>query len=353
MVRRDLLESEKRVLCGIVQDPLFSDRELSKKLGMKKTTVTAIRRRLQQEDYFRSVQVPSFEKLGFEMLVVAFGTLSSVPPFDEKIALARPVVESPEFIYALLEPRQDLLIQVSRDYTSAMANIQALEEKYRERGYMEGGYQVVVFPFDLSDVLNLFDFYPLLSRMFWSEKGRPHHEPVLGQMRSTRLRAKEKETLKAIVENPELSDVQLSESLGISRMTIGKARRRFADEGLIIPRKMPNLGNLGIELLVLTHGSFHPRLEEGLKYYVPSLLETAGTTIFSILNKNKALGISAFSSYHEYKKQTDIFAEAYREQEVFSRPPTRVIFSLTGAHLLKDHEYGPLVNSAFGPELRL
>jgi len=348
MVRRDLLESEKRVLCGIVQDPLFSDRELSKKLDMKKSTVTAIRRRLQRENYFRSVQVPSFEKLGFEMLVVAFGTLSSVPPFDEKIALARPVIESPEFTYALMEPRQDLLIQVSRHYTNAMANIRALEEKYRERGYMEEGHQVVVFPFDLSDVPNLFDFHPLLSRMFWSEKRQAQVEPVLGQMRSTRLRTKEKETLRAMVENPELNDVQLSETLGISRMTIGKARRRFADEGLLIPRKIPNLGNLGIELLVLTYGSFHPRLEEGLKYYVPSLLETAGTTIFSALNRNEALGISAFSSYQEYKKQTDIFAQAYREQEIFSRPPTRVIFSLAGARLLKDHEYGPLVSSAFG-----
>ncbi|MFQ5885017.1 MAG: hypothetical protein ACE5IO_07945 [Thermoplasmata archaeon] len=346
MGRRPILESEKKVLCGIVQDPDSSDKGLSRRLGIKKTTVTAIRRRLERGKFLRDVKVPAFQKLGFEMLVVSFGTLSSVPPFDEKVALTKTIVDRPQFVYAITEPRQDLLIQVSRNYTDALANIQALEEKYRERGYMEGGFQDVVFPFDLSEVLNLFDFYPLLNRTFWSEKSRPHETPVLGHMCSTRLRSKEREILRGMVENPGLNDVQLAELLGISRMTIGKARRRFADEELLINLKIPTLENLGIELLVLTYGSFHPKLEKGLKYYVPGLLETAGTTFFSAVNKNEALGISAFSSYQEYRKQTDIFAQAYREQEIFSPPPSRVLFSLTGARLLKDHEYGPLLNSA-------
>ncbi|MFQ6128081.1 MAG: winged helix-turn-helix transcriptional regulator [Thermoplasmata archaeon] len=347
MARRDLLESEKKVLSGIVRDPRLSDRELSKKLNMKKTTVTAIRRRLERENYLRGVQVPAFEKLGFEMLVVSFGTLSSAPSFDEKIALTQSILGRPEFTYVLMDPRQDLLIQISRNYTDAMENIQALEEKYRERGYLERSFQVVVFPFDLSDILNLFDFYPLLRRMFWSRKSRAYEKPVLGEMCSTRLRRKEKVVLKGIVENPDLNDVKLAELLGISRMTIGKARRRFANEELLINRKLPNLKNLGIELLVLTYGSFHPRLSEGLKYYVPSLLEIAGTTFFSALNKNEAVGISAFSSYQEYKKQMDIFAQAYREQEIFSQPPTRVLFSLAGARIPKDHEYGPLLAREF------
>ncbi|MFQ6107610.1 MAG: hypothetical protein ACE5QF_08530 [Thermoplasmata archaeon] len=350
MAKRPLLESEKKVLCGIVRYPHLSDRELSRKLDMKKTTVTAIRRRLERDENLKSVKIPSFEKLGFEMLVVAFGTLSSIPPFDEKISLTKPIVDRPEFIFALVEPRQDMFIQVSKNYTEAMANIQALEEKYREKDYLEGSFHVALFPFDLSEVVNFFDFYPFLHRMFWSERSPPREKPELGKRCSTPLRRKEKIILRGMVENPDLNDVQLAELLGISRMTIGKARRKFAEQGLVMNRRIPNLKDLGVELLVLTYGSFHPRLSEGLKYYVPTLLETAGTTFFSALNKNEAIGLSACSSYQEYKKQTDVLAEAYKEQEIFSRPPRRILFSLAGARVLKDHEYGPLLASSFHSE---
>ncbi len=130
-------------------------------------------------------------------------------------------------------------------------------------------------------------------------------------------------------------------------MTVGRGRKRFEDEELLMFRRIPSLRSLGMELLVLTHGSFHSGLTEGLKYYVPQLMEIAGTMFLSVINKNESIGISAFSSYHEFKMCANRFAQAYREQEIFSSPPTRALFSLTGARTAKDHEYGPLLVRAF------
>lgn len=347
MADRVLLESEKRVLVALVRHPRLSDRQLASELGMQMTTVTAIRRRLCRRSLFRSIQVPSFEKIGFEMLAITFGSLSCAPLVEDKIRHIRDIVSRPEFVYALIESTQDLFIQISRNYTDAMANVQALEERYREKGYLGRGLETAIFPFDLSDVHNYFDFSPLLSRTFWPEKTQVEGRPAFGKRLLVHLRAKEREILRGLVQTPDLSDIKLARQLGISRMTVGRGRKRFEDEELLMFRRIPSLRSLGMELLVLTHGSFHSGLTEGLKYYVPKLMEIAGTMFLSAINKNESIGISAFSSYHEFKMCANRFAQAYREQEIFSSPPTRALFSLTGARTAKDHEYGPLLVRAF------
>ena len=72
MAKRGLTGNEKQVLYGLIHHPVLNDRELSELLGVKVSTVTAIRRRLRRAEYFVTRRLPMMHRLGWEILADSF-----------------------------------------------------------------------------------------------------------------------------------------------------------------------------------------------------------------------------------------------------------------------------------------
>ncbi|MDO9537222.1 MAG: hypothetical protein Q7J68_02765, partial [Thermoplasmata archaeon] len=70
---RQLTEKEKTIFCSLVKYPTKNDREISEITGVNLSTVTAIRRRLENQDYFYKTRVPMLQYLGAELLTIAYG----------------------------------------------------------------------------------------------------------------------------------------------------------------------------------------------------------------------------------------------------------------------------------------
>ncbi|MFQ5884226.1 MAG: hypothetical protein ACE5IO_03910 [Thermoplasmata archaeon] len=345
----DMLESEKRVLYGLVKYPNATDRELGSHLSMKTSTVTAVRRKLYEQDYCVERCVPFLQGLNCEMLMVSYIGLNSTPSIGERLEKSTKFFEREEIVYGVSEPRQELLFQMSQNYTDAKKNIEDLERLYRESGYLEKEMTSIAIPFGLSEIPRYFDYAPLLHGTFWPEEEYEKEDmayfATIGQ---TRLRQKEKKIFRGMCDFPMLNDVQLSEELGVSRMTVGRARKRFFGTGFITRKIIPNLEKLGFELLAFTHGRFNPSLTEGLKHYVPRLSETIGPNIFLASTRDELIALSAFRNFTEYRKSMNGFAEVYKEKELFSSPPERLLFSTKEMKTVKNHEYGPFVGKALG-----
>src|SRR5512136_1904006 len=62
------LESEMRVILGLSEDATRTDVQIAELYGLKKGTVASIRRRLLDAGAISFVNVPSFYKLGCEMM---------------------------------------------------------------------------------------------------------------------------------------------------------------------------------------------------------------------------------------------------------------------------------------------
>ena len=81
MAKPGLSDNEKKTLLGLVKFPTLNDRQLSEKIEIKMSTVTAIKNRLKDLGYFVSVRVPKLQNMGAEMLTIAHAhtdpTLSS------------------------------------------------------------------------------------------------------------------------------------------------------------------------------------------------------------------------------------------------------------------------------------
>jgi DNA-binding Lrp family transcriptional regulator len=347
MPRNELLETEKKVLYGLVKYPNKTDRELAQRLSMKTSTVAALRRKLHKDGYCANRRIPFLQDLNCEMMMVSYLRLSSSPSSAERLKKARDVLNREEFVYGISEPKQDCLIQMARNYTDAKRNMEDLEKIYRENDFLEEETTSIPIPYGLSDTYRYFDFDSALHKAFWPEEEYEKEDmPYFQQIGNVRLRQKEGRIFRGFCEFPSLNDVELSEELGVSRMTVGRARKKFFGMGVLSEIVIPDLGKVGFELLTLTHGKFNPELTEGLKHYLPKLTEIMGPTIFLSITRDEMVMMSAFRNFTDYKRSMNHFAETYKERDLFSSPANSILFSTHELKTVKNHDYGPIVGKA-------
>jgi predicted transcriptional regulator len=344
MPRNELLETEKKVLFGLVKYPYETDRELARNLSMKTSTVAALRRKLYEDGFCINRRIPFLQDFNCEMIMVSYLSLSSSPSSAERLKKADKVLKREEFVYGISEPTQDCLFQMTRNFTDAKKNIEDLEKLYREHDFLEEETTSVAIPFGLSETYRYFDFDSVLHKAFWPDEAyekedRPYFQPI----GDVRLRQKEGSIFRGFCAFPALNDVELSEKLGVSRMTVGRARKKFFEMGLLSEIVIPDLGKVGFELLTLTHGKFNPELTEGLKYYLPKLTEIMGPTIFLSITRDEMVMMSAFRNFTDYKRSMNEFAETYKEKDLFSSPANSILFSTHEIRIVKNHDYGPIV----------
>ena len=349
MAKRELLESEKKVLYGLVKYAGSTDQMLSKMIGMKVPTITAIRMKLKKKGYFQTKVVPNLQYLGAEMLTVSYVIFSSHPSLENKLKEGRRIMNREEFIYSISEANQDFFIQISKNYTDARRNVEDIETAYKGISYFVDNISSVHFPFEITELPYYFNYAPLLDKAF-GFKGETEDKvkPLTQLEKSVNLSNKEKTVLFGLVRFPGLNDIELSDRINASRMTIGKTRKKLINQNLIRTINIPNLEMIGFDLVVVTHGRFNMGLTEGLKFYVSELLKRIGPSIFTAFGKNEILMINVFKDFQEFKTATSAFTQLYKEQEMFSEPPKRMLFSLNNMITTKNHEYASFVAKVLG-----
>lgn len=309
---------------------------------MKASTVTAIRRKLVGSGCVRLVEVPDFARIGCELLVFSFGRLVSYPPLKERLPKVSDLLEKKEIVFCLMEPGQDFMVQLSRNYTRAIRNILSIEEGYQFEGFVEEPIDVVAFPYETSRVPRYFDFSPVLDALFGCEENERLHGSFFGRG-PTRLTRKESLVLAGMAEDPGATDTELSERLGISRMTVGRARRKFREERLTNRIWVPDLAKIGVRLIVVTYASFHPGFPLGRKHNLEKTISLLGPAFLCAYDSRKIVSVSAFRSFEDYKRRTHESSETPGETKYFSRPPKRLLFSVEQSSVVRDHKYDSLV----------
>jgi len=371
MEDRELLDSEKLVLYGLVRWAGTTDQLLAEKLGMKVPTVTSIRMKLRKRNLYSTHIVPHVQLFGSELLTISYVKFSSHPSLEEKLRQGRRVMNREEFFYSISEANQDFFMQFSRNYTEARRNIEDIEEAYKAISHLEEGIVSMHLPFALSEIPTFFDYAPLLAKTFALEKRLPMEGKAAGKSPGppmtpvqdggggcsepmphppevpTMLSSKEKVVLYGLSKFPEMNDVEVSERISASRMTIGKTRKNLRSQSYMRVINVPNLEAIGFELVIVTHGRFNPALTEGLKFFIPGVMQRIGPSFFTAYGRHEILMMHAFPSFQEFKASTNELTQHYKEHEIFSSPPRRILFSLANMRAVKEHIYSPYLLKTF------
>ncbi|MDI6707963.1 MAG: hypothetical protein QME47_02610 [Candidatus Thermoplasmatota archaeon] len=340
---RELSAKEKLVLWGLVKYPLLSDQALGIKLNISQSTLTAIKKKLERENYYRDLRIPYLEKLGGELLIATYTKFISALSLQQRLRVSSRIRKTySEVFYALSDPAQGISLQISKDYTTVKKWSEELENIYSEHGVLSNtGIVILPFPFKLSSFVNFFDFSPLLEEIFEiaGEKGIKLKK---FEMKRIKLTSIQKKVYSGLIKYPELSDVALSKKINVSRFTTARWRKTF--EGKLMKTiRIVSLEKLDFKILGFLHMKLNLNLSKKDKLKLSKAITKLRSPIFMVVGGNDALALMPFRDFNDFKKITNAFAELSEISEVLKEEPIILLFSIPETKIIKEYSFDRIV----------
>ncbi len=313
-----LTKKEKLVFYNLVRFPELNDNELSEKIDIKRSTVTAIRNRLKKEAFYSTMVVPNLPALGCKLMGITYGRYNPLTPRTER--MKAPTFEEklkhPELIFARSTDTEFINFFVAEHLT----DIRRVQDKsyldYEAHGFIEE-FNAVYYPFELSSVTSIFNFAPLLKKLFGLEeddKDRDYNgvgwSPGTKQAELTNI---EKVILDSLVKYPEATAIELSKITGKTRSTISKVRKEMLSSGLIKTVNLPSLDKLGCELLTFFYTRFSPKCPFEVRKKKSEAMMGVYYPILKISGDIESVALCVMKNYTEYTNIYNSIMALYKE----------------------------------------
>jgi len=299
---RQLTDKERLVFCALIKYPISNDRELSEITGINLSTVTAIRRRLEALDYYHKTRIPMVQHIGAELLTIAYGEIDNTVPRETRDKICDKYASGHDNVF-LFFSSEDFAVQfsISRNYTDVKRDVDDLQHFLSKNKMLTSkAWQYVMFPFEVSSLINYFDFSYALNHLICNSPYKvPDIDLKYRRYEKHVLTSKEKAAFSGLVMNPRLPDNAIASKVKVSRQTISNMRQRFQDEGLIHEVNIPNL-NILDGILIFSHILFNPDcMLEDRKAGIKLLLEST-PAIFLVSGSFESTFMHLVTDYNEF-----------------------------------------------------
>ena len=347
MKKIELTSKEKQVLYGLIKFPQLTDKKLSLRLKLKHSTVTAIRHRLKEKEYFRRLIIPKLQNMGCQMLVTIDTNFSPLIPLEERVEITGKTIEVfEEIFFSVGEQDKGFSLSLSKDYSTVGRINDIRTQTFGGRGLLEEEYPtMVVFPFEISKIYRFFDFESLLKRTFkikFDEKEEIVNLPFSNK-KSVDFSDTEKNIFSMMVGYPEMSDNDIGREIGVSRHTVSRLRRKFEERNLIRQLCLPNLQKLGFEILVFSHIRFDPRNPPNLENDDAAIL-MSDSTIFFATRMFEAVMISVYQDYDDYKSDIMKIMQLLKQNHWIAQDPIIKSYGLNTMVFIKEFKFAPIAS---------
>ena len=351
MKKVELTRNEKLMLYGLVKFPDLPDKQLSEKLGLKHSTITSIRHRLKDGEYLRKLIIPKLQSMGCEMLVVIYTHFSPLIPLQERIDITGKTIEVfDEIFLSVGEQDKGFSLSLSEDYATIGRINDIRTQTFGGRGLLEEeNPNTVVFPFEISKIYRFFDFAPLLKSSFNLDFTEETEIEIIkfGTAEEITFSDTEKNAYCMLVSYPELSDSAIGGELGVSRHTISRFRRKFAENNLMTKIILPNFVKLGFEILTFNHIRFDPRKPPNMDNDEAAAL-MSDSAVFFASRRFEAVMISIYKDYDDYKSDMMRIMQVLKENQWNAEDPITRTYSLSSMIFIKDFKFAPFASKIVG-----
>ena len=349
IVKKTLLtKNEEKVLCGLMMHPEKNDSELSSELNVKLSTLTSIKKRLHDQEFFRKLNVPMLDRLGCELLAVTYAQFNPVIPLEERVQATKKTIEVfDELVFSVGEQEKGFSVNLSKNYTNIGRINEVRTETFGRLGLIEKEYpNEAIFPFETSQIIRFFDFYRVLNKFFSLENPKiSKTKNWFNNLKKTEFTDKEKKVYAAVIEHPEATTQEIGDLVGLSRHTVSRMKKQFFENDLIRETTIPNLKKLGFEILVFYHIKFNPNKAPNEKDI--SYLDSP-STIFLACRKFETLIISAYPTYQEYKQDEMDKIRFLKENGLISHAPFIGTYAFEHMVVIKDFDFAPITKKILG-----
>lgn len=162
----------------------------------------------------------------------------------------------------------------------------------------------------------------------------------------------EKKVLYSLVQYPDLSDIELSEILGLKVSTFTSVKKRLKNEGYYKQILVPDLKYMGCEFLGVIFTSFNPviSLDERIKI-TSETIEVADEIFLSIGDPEKGFSLSLNENYTNFvrinEKRTATFGKAGLLEKEY---PNEIVFPFPTSKTFEFFNYGKTLKKIFNIE---
>ncbi len=337
------LQSEKSVILSLVEDASRTDVEIAELNGMNVGTVASARRRMLDAGAVYYINVPSFHKIGCEMMAFGQGVLDPAVSSDVKTSDYMEFCSSAPQIFDAIIGSQSLV------FLSVLRNAADLEDlKMRHDRFFSGGKKVskaklsmTSFPYEFSRGTYTTNFAPLVHRFFGLDRPKP--EPrlqVSAEVTPMDLSENEQKVLIAIVEHPTEPDRAIASITGISRQAINRIRQKLREEEYYTPVCVPRLYRWGFEIFSVVHVRFTADFAWSDKFNQQPT-EPSDYSFFSLMKPSEAIANHMISTFHDYTHGLDAGLAWYHKEKAFESEPELTLMSLEHCVEMKTFEFGP------------
>ncbi|MEW5937686.1 MAG: hypothetical protein AB1665_07705 [Candidatus Thermoplasmatota archaeon] len=339
----ELTEKERLGLYHLVRYPTLNDREIAKKTGMKLSTVTAVRRRLAHQGYYRTIAIPRLEHVGFESLAVGYGQMKDRGTAFDWVQIAGGFEFLRKSFYMISDPNSELVIGMARNYTEIRRELDEFLQFFSSRDLLEEDrWHTALFPYDLSLIPNIFDFSDLLRRRFRIPIKQPKVEMTPVKRKEIHLTAKERRVLAGFVEYPEQSDSTVAQKVSVSRQTASTMHGRFHREGLTQTQRIPNLSMLGYQNVSFVHQKLNTSMPKEERIELLRHIYAAAPAYFFVAGATEFAMLTAHEDFQQYTEWMDTYYQALKKTNYRFSQPHIQIFSLPNTTEVRSYDFVPL-----------
>jgi DNA-binding Lrp family transcriptional regulator len=341
------LPSEMMVILGLSEDADRTDAEIAEKYGMNKGTVASVRRRLLDSGAIYFVNVPSFNKLGCELMAFHMGTTDPGVSSETK---ANNYLEfcdgAPNVFHGMIGGGHVSFHTVFRDATELESFLQEHNRFFSgARRPSKAKLDTAMFPYELTKGTYISNFAPIVHRFFQLDVPPPKARPLTSDsVTEPDLSENERGTLLELVAGPLLSDRQLASKVRLSRQAVTRIRRKLFEEGYLTRVCIPRLYKWGFEIYAVSHSRF----SMDLRWDIRQKSQPKDTAELSFLTLSKADGAVTnhmISKYQEYAETQESMLGWFHKMKVFDESPQITVFSLERCTEMRSFDFLPAVRN--------
>lgn len=327
-----LTNKEKLVLWGLVEHPELSDVELSKKLDIKRRTLSAVKTKLKNNKMFSTIIVPDFNMLGCEILTFHYGNFNPNFKYEDRKEDAKKITECEELVYTGTTGREYFGISISKNFTEFIKKANPISIAYTQKKFFEN-VNIVYFPLEISSY-HFLDFSGLMKMLFRLDVECEKKREQKGE--SVKLTKKEKKVLYALVKMPDAKTEEIVSKTGIPEYALSRIKKKLLDNGVIKILKIPSLEVLRCcELMALIHIKYKLNARNGCNHNPEC--------IFGISSDSESVSLFLFKNYTDYRDYYDKKLEHLRKNDLITEEPDVLLFSLQKFNHFKEFSFAPLV----------
>ena len=371
MFAKGLLDNEVLTLYALNRYPLYNDRELSDIIPINMSTLTAIRNRLQRKGFIGTYRLPRPDFMGSEIFFSLCCEIRNPLNAEDRDILEREIRENfPDIFYSVYDIDSLFCMGFSNSYIDYQKRLILFVERLSVKNILVGGgSRSSIFPTTLSRITNYFDMSEFLHETLELEKallqvvgddrtrmdgimetlrppGGPSGEMILECERKN-LRKKELKMLYGLVKDPDAPDERVARNMGVTRQSVSRSRKALEKKGILVTRKMPDLGRLGLGILAVCSLDFRPDQPRKKWADICGDALRENMAVFSIMGNFEVLAVFPCLDFASLKRLRSNLIYSLKESEYLCGPPLLFPISLPLGKVLKDFVFTPQMKSIY------